>query len=255
MATESVPVEARVPVEAPVTAAVQVKLPDFWKTDPAMWFAQAESQFVLAGVRNDETKFHHIVTKLDQSVIYLVADLIRQPPATGKFNAIKERLISRLELTMQSKMERLLGSYDLGDLRPTHLLSKMQELATGLAIDDSLLKMLFLQKLPVNIRAVLSINDGSLSKLAEMGDKMMEMDQQTSAIHTAETNLAKSLADEVAALTADLRRLKTQQSERRRSRSNTRNRSNGDKICWYHRKYANRAHRCLSPCNYQQPKN
>lgn len=46
-----------------VTAAVAVKLPDFWKNDPTMWFAQAEAQFALAGVVQDETKYFHIIIR------------------------------------------------------------------------------------------------------------------------------------------------------------------------------------------------
>lgn len=237
------------------SAAVAVKLPDFWKSDPAMWFAQAESQFVLAGVNKDETKFHHIVAKIDQTVISHVADLIRKPPDAGKYDAIKERLIARFELTAQEKMEKLLGSCDLGDLRPTHLLARMQELASGLKVDDSLLRMLFLQRLPANIRGVLSINDGSLSKLAEMGDKMVELVPQTSAVKTsAEPDSQDSLADQVAALTAELRRMKAQ-PERRRARSVSRKRDDDNTICWYHRKYGSKADRCRSPCKFYQSKN
>lgn len=243
--------------DAPATsAAVAVKLPDFWKSDPAMWFAQAEYQFVLAGVTKDETKFHHIVAKIDQTVICHVADLVRKPPAAGKYDAIKERLIHRFELTPQEKMERLLGSCELGDLRPTHLLAKMQELASGLKVDDSLLRMLFLQRLPANIRGVLSINDGSISTLAAMGDKMVELVPQTSAVKTpAEPDSQESLADQVAALTAKLRRMEAQQPERGRSRSVSRKRDDENSICWYHRKYGSQADRCRSPCKFHQSKN
>lgn len=222
-----------------------------------MWFAQAESQFALAKVTQDETKFHHIVAKIDQSVICHVADLVKAPPEKDKYKAIKERLIARFELTPQSKLEKLLGSFDLGDLRPTHLLAKMQELASGLNVDESLLKMLFLQRLPANIRGVLSINDGSLSKLAEMGDKMVDLVPQAAAVKTlAEPDSRESLADQVAALTAEIRRLKAQEPERRRTRSVSRKREEeGNSICWYHRKYGGRADRCRSPCQYHQSKN
>ncbi|XP_039440843.1 uncharacterized protein LOC120421678 [Culex pipiens pallens] len=240
---------------AAASATVAVKLPDFWKSDPAMWFAQAESQFVLAGVNKDETKFHHIVAKIDQTVICHVADLVRKPPEAGKYEAIKERLIVRFELTAQEKMEKLLGTCDLGDFRPTHLLSRMQELASGLKVDDSLLRMLFLQRLPANMRSVLSINDGSLSKLAEMGDKMAKLVPQTSAVKTsAEPDSQESLVDQVATLTAELRRMKAQ-PERRRSRSASRKRDEENSICWYHRKYGSRADRCRSPCKFHQSKN
>ncbi|XP_062539123.1 uncharacterized protein LOC134207414 [Armigeres subalbatus] len=127
------------PAENPTpaaAAAVAVKLPDFWKSDPTMWFAQAEAQFALAGVTQDVIKFHHIVAKIDQSVICHVTDLVKDPPAAGRYAVIKKRLISRFELTPQSKLEKLLGFCDLSDLRPTHLLSKMQELSSGLNVDE-----------------------------------------------------------------------------------------------------------------------
>lgn len=247
--------------EPAAAAAVAVKLPDFWKSDPTMWFAQAEAQFALGGVTQDVTKFHHIVAKIDQSVICHVADLVKEPPAEGKYNAIKTRLISRFELTPQSKLEKLLGTCDLGDLRPTHLLAKMQELSSGLNVDNEFLKMLFLQRLPANIRTVLSINDGSLSKLAEMGDKMIDLVPHVAAVKTdpvpASVDLysQENLVDQIAALTAEIRRLKSG-PERTRSRSVSRRRNEGESsICWYHRKYGGRAERCRSPCKYQQQKN
>lgn len=247
--------------EPAATAAVAVKLPDFWKSDPTMWFAQAEAQFALAGVTQDVTKFHHIVAKIDQSVICHVADLVKEPPADGKYNAIKTRLISRFELSPQSKLEKLLGACDLGDLRPTHLLAKMQELSSGLNVDDAFLKMLFLQRLPANIRTVLSINESSLANIAEMGDKMIDLVPHVAEVKVipasahAELYSQEDLAGQIAALTAEIRRLKSG-PERSRSRSASRRRSeNTTDICWYHRKYGGQAERCRSPCKYQQPKN
>lgn len=226
-----------------------------------MWFAQAEAQFALAGVTQDETKFHHIVAKIDQSVICHVADLVKQPPANDKYDAIKTRLVARFELSPQSKLEKLLGACDLGDLRPTHLLAKMQELASGLNVDEAFLKMLFIQRLPANIRPVLSINDGSLAKIADMGDKMVDLVPHVAEVKAnaaaapEEPFSQENLAAQIAALTAEIRRLKSG-PERTRSRSVSRRRSdNGSGICWYHRKYGGQAERCRSPCKYQQPKN
>lgn len=82
-------------------AAVSVKLPEFWKTDPEMWFAQAEAQFILGNVIGDDTKFYHIVAKLDQSVICHVADLVSNPPPVDKYRSIKDRLVARFALSPQ----------------------------------------------------------------------------------------------------------------------------------------------------------
>lgn len=238
-------------------ASVSVKLPEFWKTDPEMWFAQAEAQFVLANVTKDETKFYHIVAKVDQSVICHVADLVSAPPQQDKYKAVKDRLIARFALSPQSRLERLLGSFDLGDMRPTHLLAKMQELANGLNVTDDLLKMLFLQRMPAHIRPILTISDGTLVKLAEMADKMVES-PQASAVSTTPTidEQMEKVKEQLEVLSAEFRRLKagpSTGSSGRRSRSSSRSRT-GTEMCWYHRKFGQNAERCKEPCNYT-PKN
>lgn len=249
-----------VPAPASAVASVAIKLPEFWKNDPHMWFAQAEAQFHLAQVTKDDTKFWHIIAKIDQTVICHVSDLVSNPPAQNKYGSVKDRLIARFALSPQARLEQLLGSCDLGDLRPTHLLAKMQESATGLNVDDSLMKMLFLQRMPSNVRAVLSISDGSLQKLAEMADKMVD----SSSVAVAAVNVPApavghnpdyaSLKEEIEVLTAEIRRLKADPT-RNRSRSSSRPRSRNDDICWYHRKYGGRAERCREPCTYNRQKN
>ncbi|XP_055522869.1 uncharacterized protein LOC129717050 [Wyeomyia smithii] len=152
--------------QAANTAAVSVKLPDFWRSDPAMWFAQAEAQFVLAGVVRDDTKYYHIISKVDQSVICHITDLVQNPPAEDKYAKVKARLISRFEISAQGKLKELLNACDLGDMRPTHLLARTQELGAGLNINEDVMKVLFLERMPQKVRPVLSISDGTLTKLA-----------------------------------------------------------------------------------------
>ena len=247
-----------------IVAAVGVKLPDFWKTDPEMWFAQAEAQFMLANVTRDETKYAHILAKIDQTVIHHIADLVKDPLLQNKYTAVKERLISRFTLSPQARLEGLLGTHDLGDLRPTHLLAKMQELSTGLGVDSTLLRMLFLQKLPTNVREILSICNEPLASIALMADKMIEtMSASVASISKPEeqpTPETDDLKAQVAALTAEVKRMRMQPS-RSRSRSMSRTRDNAhspsrnrDDVCWYHRKYGNYARQCREPCSFS-PKN
>lgn len=249
-----------IPAATNTTASVAVKLPEFWKNDPTMWFAQAEAQFALAGVVRDETKYYYIISKIDQSVICHVSDLIQNPPAEDKYGKVKSRLISRFELSSQAKLEQLLNVCDLGDMRPTHLLARMQELGAGLNINDDVMKMLFLQRMPEKIRPILSISDGSLSKLAEMADKMSD----TTASHVASTAASNEndlaiLYEQIASLTAEVRRLKTagprSRSSSRVRRERSRDLEDQNAVCWYHRKYGRNARQCRSPCVFGEPKN
>lgn len=213
---------------------------------------------MLANVIKDETKFYHIVAKVDQSVICHIADLVSNPPLEEKYKAVKERLITRFALSAETRLERLIGTFDVGDMRPTHLLAKMQELATGLNVNDSLLKMLFLQRMPVTIRPVLTISDGTLAKLAEMADKMIESPQSAMVSTSSGTNFEmEQVKEQLEVLSAELRRIRNGsyiQSERRRSRSGSRPR-NDTQMCWYHAKYGQQAQRCKQPCSYNSPKN
>ncbi|XP_055623727.1 uncharacterized protein LOC129767129 [Toxorhynchites rutilus septentrionalis] len=232
-------------------AVVSVKLPEFWKAEPEMWFAQAEAQFILANVTRDDTKFYHIVAKLEQSVICHITDLVSNPPQQDKHKKIKERLISRFALSPETRLERLLSSSDLGDMRPTHLLAKMQDLAAGLNVNNELLKMLFLQRMPQHIRPVLTISDGTLPKLAEMADKLTEFPRVASVssvptpISNAVSDQMEGLREQMEVLSTEIRRLKQNSANHRRTRSTSRssNNSTTTELCWYHRKYGQQAER------------
>ena len=45
--------------------AVTVKLSTFWREQPELRFAQAESQFRLRGITDENTKFDYVITSLD----------------------------------------------------------------------------------------------------------------------------------------------------------------------------------------------
>lgn len=260
--------EANVDVANPAnnigaSAVVSVKLPEFWKADPEMWFAQAEAQFVLGNVVKDDTKFYHIVAKLDQSVICHVTDLVSAPPQQDKYKSIKDRLISRFALSPGVRLERLLGSSDLYDMRPTHLLAKMQELAAGLNVNDDLLKMLFLQRMPQHIRPALTISDGTLPKLAEMADKLIETPRVAAVVATPSStsnallDQMNELKEQLEVLSTEFRQLKQGSVVRRRGRSTSCSRSTGagDVPRWYHREYGRQADRCRQPCSFDTLKN
>lgn len=242
----------------PTPAVISIKLPEFWKNDPAMWFAQAEAQFALGRVTQDETKFHHIIAKVDQTVICHIADLVQAPPLINKYEAVKDRLIARFALSPETRLERLLGMHELGDLRPTHLPAKMRELATGSGVDDSLLKMLFIQRLPANARPILSCHDGTLAKLAEMADKIVGTTNSLTVAAVEDTpgpSETKKLQEQIEFLTAEVRRLTSADRSRNRSasrgRSSSRSRTQEPKeVCWYHRKYGRDAHQCREPCTF-----
>ncbi|GBM13148.1 hypothetical protein AVEN_64357-1 [Araneus ventricosus] len=136
---------------------VAVKVPAFWANNVKLYFAQIEANFRIAGIVSEQTKFDTLVAALDPQTLTHVSDLLYTPPKDNPYTALKNRLLSEFEVSQNKKVRALLEDLDLGDRKPSSLLRQMQELSEGL-VDDAFLKNLWLNRLPVNIRTILSIS-------------------------------------------------------------------------------------------------
>ena len=73
---------------APELCRVAVRLPPFWPDRPAIWFAQAESQFELAAITRQRTKFNYVVSQLNQQQASEVEDIIIAPPEQEPYDRL-----------------------------------------------------------------------------------------------------------------------------------------------------------------------
>ena len=95
--------------------AVMLKLPGFWTANhPQAWFAQAEAQFGLKKITLDETKYYHIVSALDSDTATRCLSILAKPPDTGKYEAIKDFLLSAFDLTEYERAAKLFATNGLG---------------------------------------------------------------------------------------------------------------------------------------------
>ncbi|KAL3969232.1 importin subunit alpha-6/7 [Sarotherodon galilaeus] len=108
--------------------AVALKLPDFWLHNPPSWFVHVEAQFALRGVSADDTKYHHVVASLDPLSTRRVMTLLRDPPAQGKYTALKALLLRRYSLSDAERAEKLLSLAGLGDGTALELMESMLSL-------------------------------------------------------------------------------------------------------------------------------
>ena len=217
---------ANAPAPLHAVHAAAVKIPQFTPTDPEWFFAFCEAQFRLKGVTGDDTKYDYIVTNLPADVASRVLSTLKDPPADGKFETIKRRLLKEYTLSTAERAAVLLDLPGLGDMRPSQLFTKMSAYvpAEEAAVADSFLfRELFLRQLPPDVRAHLADKaELSTAKLAEEADRYF-------------TTAGQRILAVAAAVTASPRP----------SRS-----SSKKQLCFYHTKFGDKARRCRSPCSW-----
>ena len=235
-------------------STVSMKLPPFWCSDPhaQLWFAQVEAQFLLRGISAQRTKFDHVVAALAPEVATEVRDIILNPPASDPYDELRKKLIQRTSQSERRRLQQLLNNHDFGDLTPTRLLRKLQQLR-GQDTDDPLFRELFLQRLPTSIRVVLaSFEDAlSLDELAIRAERMTEADsvvsrsavsEVTSSPETSECEVNRLRADIV-----DLRKRLTKPASKVQVPS--RGEDSAPHLCWYHFRFGEAARKCKPPCS------
>ena len=265
-------------MDSKIVAPVSLKLPPYWPADPYVWFAQVEAQFGTRGITAERTQYDYIISALTPEIAQEVRDLLLEPPKDTPYATLKAELIKRTTATEQKRLQQLLTDEVLGDRKPTQLLRHMRQLLGDRALEESILRQLFLQRLPSNVQMVLTSTGDSMQieKLAELADKVIDVAVQP---HTsvsfvtppppavpptipsvpvdlrAELDLLRS---EVSRLTLKLQTVTTHPSRSRsrhrqhRSRSRTPAPSPDDTadMCWYHANFGDRARKCHKPCSY-----
>ena len=266
------PLQPQPPAPAAV-AAVAIKLPPFWPADPLVWFAQIEAQFATRNITNQRTRFDYVVAALSNEYATEIRDIILNPPQEDAYSTLKDLLIKRTAASERKRLQLLFTAEELGDRKPTQLLRRMQQLmgdAAGPDLDNSFLRELFFQRLPSHVRMVLasSGDNVSLDTLAEMADKIMEVALPTVTSVTAPAPAVAppppaTISSEVAELQAEITELRQllsslQISSHRASHSGSRPPSRttsrassptppqGQGLCWYHRRFGDKAQKCTS---------
>lgn len=279
---EQVPIKAQAQETELAAISLHSRLPAFWREDVGLWFGQVESVIASAKL-TDEQKYHLVVSVLDRTDLKQISDILRRPPETNKYATLKKRLISVYEESETSQLQKLLSGLELGDMKPTQLLRKMRDLGESMIPDDAL-KVLWMNQLPQQIRAVLAVNsESTLDILATMADKMWEQTEHrfvaaVSSPRTSEPSQLDALTKQVEKLSLEIAELRGRAAHRyrrpfhrrhrshSRSRQGSRSRNNSttrkqrtqddpDWECRFHYRFGDKAKRCESPCSRRKPEN
>ncbi|CAN7939895.1 unnamed protein product, partial [Ixodes pacificus] len=235
-----------------------------------VWFAQVEAQFQLHHITSQATKYLHVVSSLPAEVADELEDILAAKPTSNQYGNLKAAILARKTASERSRLQHLLNMEELGDQRPSQLLRRMREFlgdATSDA-DISLLRELFLQRLPNNMVVVLAAaEDMPLERLADLADRVAEYSTPpvvaaTSFQSRASDPAAAAPSQDIAARLSRLEkaiqdlRLPASRPSSSRRRSSSRRASPAavspdSEHCWCHRTFRAAARKFSQPCSWQ----
>ncbi|XP_047997554.1 uncharacterized protein LOC125235147 [Leguminivora glycinivorella] len=203
---------------------IGVKVPIFWLEKPAIWFAQMESQFGVANITADATKYNYVVSQLDSQYVAEVEDIILAPPPTDKYKKIKEELIKRLSVSRQKKVKQLLSQEELAKLNdPIEELADLADRVHDVSTPQVAAASAADPQMAVLMRQVSELAEGMKALKSQFGN-----DRQS--------------------------RSRSRAPNKSRNRSSSRRSQSGYRKfpeCWYHAKFGEKATRCMKPCDFQ----
>jgi hypothetical protein len=248
-----------------------------------VWFAQAEVQFSLAGISSERTKFHYVISQLDQRYAADVEDIIISPPQQDPYSKLRTELLKRMSLSREQRAHRILTLEEMGDRKPSQFLRHLRSLVPDLP--DYFLRTIWTRRLPANVQNTPACHpEVELDVAADCADRIIETvppPALASISQPTDSNellrRIEELSRRVAALSAERDRpLSTDRRSSSRDRSSSsrdpnssrRNRPSSHRnrrpynrsptrhdtstTCWYHQRFGNRVQNCSQPCTYSR---
>ncbi|XP_072143121.1 uncharacterized protein [Dermacentor andersoni] len=177
---------------------------------------------------------------------------VKLPPFRADSPELKKELIRHLSLSEDQKV-RQLQSAELAERKPSQLLRHMRALAGNMEVQDSLLRALWLQRLPPHVQAILQAQlTLPLDQLARIADSVIDVSLPplsptvqavTAPLNTIE--LAWRIDDINRQLSSIQRRLDqhlpTRHSQSRGQNTTPSQQPGDDDRCYYHRRFGDRA--------------
>ena len=201
--------------------AVGIKLPTFWTSQPNVWFTQAEAQFHIRNITQDSTKYYYVVSALDQTTAVRLLDYLNHPPANGKYDGLKKRLLSTYGLGRRDRASKLLHYSNPGDLKPSEMMDEILSLLDGHKT-CLLAEQIFLEQLPEDIRLQIAEDNFEDPRAVALRADILWLSKQQSAPSTIHRVTARKEDTKV----------------------------DHQDYCFYHAKFGDKARKCRPQCKY-----
>ena len=138
-----------------VLTTPDIAVPSFISKDPEYWFHFLETEFCARNINDDSARFSQLSRKLPEDVLLQVRDTVLAAPEGERYDSVKHAVLTRTVQSERSRFQQLFGNLEVVGKKPSSILVEMRRLLGTSHMDESLLKELWLQKLPDYAQAIL----------------------------------------------------------------------------------------------------
>lgn len=218
--------------------------PPFMRSFPGLWFYQIEAIFSVSDVTDDRDKYENIICQLELDVLSYVEEIFDLPPEEQTYTLLKKRLIAVFSDLETKRLQNYIKDISLDSKKPSELLRAMRIFAAN-RFTETILRTLWMQKLPTQMQAILQVSNMSLTELSLQADTIHEVMMDILAKEKSD-QIQQDLFKSIRGVFKQLKQLTNI------IRSESRMRPAG-RLCYFHNKFGANATRCKKNCSFKSP--
>ena len=237
---------------------VSLSLPAFWEKEPIVWFKCVDVFFTSRRICKQSKMFDHVLKRLPPKYLALLSDVITEcSQSINPYDILKRALISRYTLSEDAQLDKL-HKIQLGEMSPIEFLAKLRGSLVSFDHNEPtfkrLIKKVFFESMSVMVRQLLSATgETDVDLLAQKATHILSAspanpptdDKPQYKVNEYFHKQLGNMSDAVDELNRKLEKFTSDQRNKGSAPTSTISK-NG--LCFYHNRYGNRAHKCISPC-------
>lgn len=152
-----------------------IKLPQFYITDPLIWFMDVEDKFLVYIIGEEHLRYRLILRSLPIYIIQVIKNVFMELSNLQPYSDVKKAILDSRENTKIERLRKRAVEIQLGDKKPSEMLEALYDLTKGEDVEEEVLREIWLEKLPLDIRHSLASSERylSLNYEADNADKIL----------------------------------------------------------------------------------
>ncbi len=149
------PNDPQTPVSPEVNAA-SIQLPSPWPANMVGWFHCVEAQFHCRRITQELTMYFHVLRMLPEPLMQKLGKFLASPLSSTPYTDLRTELLKLTTLSDKQRYAAISRDMELGDSKPSDLLSRLEALIPNWSSDDSYFRQLWFEKLPSTVLPILA---------------------------------------------------------------------------------------------------